>query len=259
MLPAHGPGWYGDAIRELVTASPCTWNAFRGPAEIARLLATYSELAVALTLALVFLSAPATRAGPPAFFAAASCAIALVVMMNFGAGHNHLVELTAVAAVYAGVWSARTLAAGSPLPAIALALLVVGCGWRDLLPLLRHARNDHNRREAVTRLIRDEPGPVLSEDALLTLAAGRRPALTDPGALRSLALKGDPRAARVVEALDRGEFRLVVLLEDLEWAEHWYRDFHLGEPVVEALRRRYHAAGQVEGFHIFRANPTPVE
>lgn len=255
LLPARGPGWYADAVRELVTASPCTWSVLRGPAEIGRLLASYSELAVAFVLALVLLAAPGMRSGPAAFFAGASGAITGFVMMNYGAAHNHLVELAALAAACAGAWSARALAAGSPLPAFALAVLVIGGGWRDLLPLLRHARNEHNLRAGITRLVREEPGPVFTEDALLSLAAGRRPAITDPGALRSLALKGDARAMRVVAALDRGEFGLVVLLEDMAWAERWYRDFHLGEPVVAAIRRRYRPAGQVDGFHLYR----PVE
>lgn len=251
-LPVHGPGWYLDAMRGLATGTPGTWNALRGPAEMIRFLGSYSEVAVASSFALIFLGSRGTRSAPPAVFFGASLAVAVFVMTNHGAGFNHLTELIALVAVCAGVWGARGLAAGSPLPAVALALVVLAGGWRDLLPLLRHARDEHNLRAGVTRVIRDEPGPVLSEDALLTLAAGRRPALTDPGALRSLALKGDPRAERVVQALERGEFRLVVLLEDLEWGERWYRDFHLGEPAASALRRRYRKVAEVDGFHLYR-------
>ncbi|HYM81361.1 MAG TPA: hypothetical protein VEY91_08105 [Candidatus Limnocylindria bacterium] len=254
-FPAGGPTWYVSAIRELVTATPCTWSLARGPAEIVRYVANFSELAVIAALALAMLARPAMRATPLAPYGIASGALALFVMTNYGAGHNHLDELTAYGAMLGGTWVAGRIGRGGPLPMLVLVVGVLSASWRDLVPVIRHTPNPANRRPEVLAAVRDEPGRVFTEDGLLALAAGRTPAIADPGALRSLVLKGDPRAVRVVRDLDEARYDLVVLMTDLDSGAYWYRNFHLGEPIVDAIRRRYRAAGTADGFHFYRPNP----
>jgi hypothetical protein len=70
--------------------------------------------------------------------------------------------------------------------------------------------------------------------------------------LRPLSLQGDLRALRVVDALDRRRFSLVVLDDDLEASARWYRVVYLGEPVITALKTHYRAAGVVDGYHLYR-------
>lgn len=251
-LPAHGPAWYASALNTLATASPGKSNLLRAPAELLRYLGACGELALFATLAIVLLASQRMRGAPVAAFGVASLLITLAVMTNVGSGPNHLDELGATVATCAAVWAAPRLSRRTLLPPLALAIAVLGASWRDLVPAVRHAGAAGNVRAQVIEAVRREPGEVLTEDALLSLAAGRRPAISDAAPLRPLSLKGDPRALRVVDALNRRRFSLVVLDDDLEASERWYRVVYLGEPVITALRTHYREAGVLDGYHLYR-------
>jgi hypothetical protein len=257
LWPFGGPTWYASAIRELATATPCIWSASRGPAEVLRYLGAHAELAALAALALAAVVTRTGRASPLAAYGVAVLALALFVMANHGAGHNHLDDATAFAAVCAAQWSSRRVGRGALWPAFLLSIVVVSATWRDLVPVLRHTPNPENRRTVVVAAVRDERGAVFTEDALLALAAGREPVISDPGALRSLVLKGDPRAERVVTALRERRYELVVLMMDLDAGAYWYRNFHLGDPVVAAIRARYRHAGTVDGYALYRPIEAP--
>lgn len=255
LWPFGGPTWYASAMRELATATPCIWSVSRGPAEILRYLGAHAELAAIAALALAALVSRTGRGTPLVAYGVAAVALALFVMANHGAGHNHLDDATAFAAVCAAQWTSRRVGRGALWPAFLLSIVLVSATWRDLVPVLRHTPNPENRRTAVVAAVREEPGAVFTEDALLTLAAGRDPEISDPGALRSLVLKGDPRAERVVAAVREGRYSLVVLMMDLDAGAYWYHNFHLGDPVVKAIRGRYRLAGTVDGYALYR----PIE
>jgi hypothetical protein len=251
-LPAHGPAWYASALHTLATASPGTSNLVRAPAELLRYLGACGELALFATLAIVLLASRRMRSAPVTACGVASLLITLAVMTNVGSGPNHLDELGAIAATCAAVWAAPRLSRRTLLPPLALAIAVLGASWRDLVPAVRHAGAAGNVRAQVIEAVRREPGEVLTEDALLSLAAGRRPAISDAAPLRPLSLQGDPRALRVVDALERRRFSLVVINDDLEASARWYRVVYLGEPVIAALKANYRAAGVVDGYHLYR-------
>jgi len=252
LLPAHGPAWYASALHALATASPGNSNLLRAPAELLRYLGTCGELALFATLAIALLAGRRMRGTPVAAYGVASLLITLAVMTNVGSGPNHLDELGATAATCAAVWAAPRLSRRTLVPPLALAIAVLGGSWRDLVPAVRHAGAAGNVRAQVIEAVRREPGDVLTEDALLSLAAGRRPAISDGAALRPLSLQGDPRALRVVEALNRRRFSLVVLDNDLDTGARWYRTVYLGEPVTTALETHYRAAGVLDGYHLYR-------
>jgi len=254
-LPAHGPGWYWDAFHALVVATPSTFNSLRGPAELLRYLGAFSELALFAAMALALVTGRVARGKPWSAFLGASLAITSYVMTNFGAGPNHLDEITCAAAVCAAVWAARRLARAARLPAFALVLVVTGAAWRDLIPVARYASIPVNLRTEAIAAVRAEPGEVLTEDALLALAAGRRPAITDPGALRSMSLAGDPRALRIIRRIERADYPLVIINEDLDQAATWYHTVHLGDRTIGALRSRYREVAVLDNYHLFR----PVE
>ena len=251
-LPAHGPEWYMDVLETLVAAPPGESNLLRAPAELVRYLGACGELALFVTLALALLLGRRMRGAPVAAFAAASLLITLGVMTNVGSGPNHLDELGAVAAIGAAAWAAPRLARPALLPPLALAIAVLGASWRDLLPAVRHAGAPGNVRAGVIDAVRSEPGPVLTEDALISLAAGRRPAVSDAAPLNPLSSMSDPRALRVVADLERRRFTLIVLDDDLRASARWYRVVYLGEPFVEALKAHYRAAGVVDGYYLYR-------
>jgi len=255
MLPAHGPGWYLNAAQALFAHASGRSSPLRGPAELLRYLGASAEIAVFSSFALALLASPRMRARPVAAYCGLSLALALYVMAGFASGFNHLVELFAAAAVSAAVWAAPRLSRPARLAAFATAIAVLGASWRDLVPALRHASAPGNVRSAVIDTVRTEPGEVLTEDALISLAAGRRPAVTDMDALRAMALDRDPRALRIVEDLARRRFALVVLNDDLEASARWYRSIRFTDLTIEPLRTRYRRAGVVDGFHLYRPGP----
>jgi hypothetical protein len=251
-FPAHGPGWYADVLETLLNAPPGESNGLRAPAELVRYLGACGELALFVALALALLASRRMRSAPVAAFAGVSLLITLGVMTNIGSGPNHLVELGAIAATCAAVWAAPRLSRPALLPPLALAIAVIGGSWRDLAPAVRHAHAPGNVRAAVIDTVRREPGPVLTEDALIALAAGRRPAISDAAPLCPLSNLSDPRALRVVAQLEQRRFSLVVMNDDLDADSRWYRLVYLGEPFTAALRAHYRVAGVVDGYHLYR-------
>ena len=250
--PVHGPGWYASAAHALITAPLGRSSILRGPTELVRYLGVCGELAVFASLAVALLAGRRGRGGPAAFYGAVTLLLAAGIMCNYGSASNHLVELGAAAATFAAAWAAPRLSRRSLLPAAAVAIAVTGATWRDLAPVLRHASAPGNVRAQVIEAVRRESGEVFTEDALLTLAAGRRPAVSDAGALRSLAQRRDPRALRTIDDIAGQRFALVVLEESLEATAAWYRVIRYHDPTLAPLEAHYVEVGTLDGFHLYR-------
>jgi hypothetical protein len=273
-IPIGGPVWFMDTLRVILFAPPNQSFAIRGPAEILRYVGTHAEFAAACALALALLAQRRAGLTPLRWSAGASLAVALVVMSNRGSDYNHLLELQAIACVAAGILIAESLAparardgvtqesgsdapqiegAWRSLPALLGALVIVAASWRDLHAIGRQARDPAERRVEIVAAIRAEPGRVLTEDPMLTLLAGRPPAISEPALLRALLRRRDPRALRILDGARRSEWGLVVLNDDLAAAaDGWYRDFHLGPEMVKALRANYTPSGKVGEFFLYR-------
>jgi hypothetical protein len=257
-LPVGGPVWYAAAAHTILTAPMNVSHALRGPAELLRYLASYAEFTVAFSIAVAWLARPEHRRGPLAWFLLATTGVALLVMSNRGGDHNHLLEPMAAASLGAALW---VTARGHGARAVAWALVgvaVVAASWRDVRPVLAAGRSTIESHERILNAVAAEPGPVLAEDPLLSLAAGRRPAVTDTGILRALIRRGDETALFVLDDLRARAYALVVLNADVEAeAEHWYRDFNLGSEAVEALRTNYRLEQTLDGFFLYRPAPRP--
>lgn len=252
-MPWHGPGWYVDVLYTLVFAPPNTSAFARGPFELLRYLASFAELAVMAGLAIVYLTSEWSRGRPVRSFAIAALALAMLAMTNRGSDHNHLLELTALAAIAAGLWAEHATRREAALGAALVLLVVAGGAWRELQSVSRMAHAEGARRDAVIAAVRDEPGPVLCEDPLIALSAGRRAEISDASTLRSRLAKGDARARAIVERIARGHYALVVLDENLAAErDHWYRDFQFGAAATGPLAERYAPAGQADGFWLYR-------
>jgi hypothetical protein len=249
-MPVHGPGWVLDAIRTVSVLAHNTTNFVRGPAEFLRYLGSFPELAVATALALAVLTRPAWRARPPLYFLFAGLLIAMTVMANYGATENHLIELFAVAAVAAGLWAERTLARPAAVPAWLLAIAVVTGSVRETGRVVRHAAEPIQRRDSILARVRGAGGDVFTEDALISLGAGRRAAISDPLVFRALEVSGDPRARRIAADLERARYTLVVLDGDPFAADQsrWYRDFNLGGRATDAIRSGYVRGEPQDGY-----------
>ncbi|HTM58009.1 MAG TPA: hypothetical protein VL123_06310, partial [Candidatus Udaeobacter sp.] len=164
MVPFHGPAWYADSARALFLHSGGRSSFVRGPAELLRYLGSFGELAILGALAGAWLmrrDPGGDRPGAPiTAFALLCVTYAIIVMMNFESGENHLVELSALLATLAAIWAAPRLTSAGALPAIAISIAVLGASWRDLETTLRHARTPQNLETRLSATLRAENGAV---------------------------------------------------------------------------------------------------
>ncbi len=252
-MPWLGPGWYGEVLYTLAFSPPNTGVLARGPFELLRYLASFAELAIVAGLAIVFLTGEWSRGRPIRPFAIASLALAMLAMVNRGSDHNHLLELTALGAVAAGLWAEHATRREAALGLALILLAVGGAAWRESRAVGRAARAPEAKRGEVLAAVRAEGGLVLCEDPLIALAAGRRAEISDASTLRSRLARRDPRARATVDRIEEGRYSLVVLNEDLDRGrDHWYRDFQFGEAAAGAIASRYVKSGVRDGYHLYR-------
>ena len=260
MLPFQGPSWFAHTLSTTLFSPPNRANLLRGPAEALRYAGSFVELGLIAALALASLADPGPLrggrdVGPLRWGAAAALLVAMAVLANRGADHNHLLTTLALAGACAGAaWEA------TPARALSLAAVLVAvpaASWRDAASFARQIAAPAARRANVIAAVRSEPGPVLAEDPLVLLAAGRRSPISDPATLRSRERSGDPRARLLSRATAEGRWSLVVLEHDAALNQEWYRDFHFGEPVMSAVRARYRRDGSADDYLLYRRSGPP--
>ncbi len=157
--------------------------------------------------------------GPaPGWLWVAAAAATLPLFASPGTGANHLLEMLAASLLVLGAGWAREPAAGRWK--VLLGFIAAGCVvmWLTPVPTLRSFLAARGRPTAAgaasigARLAADSR-PVLSENPLLPLLWGRRPAVLDAFALR-VAGQGRPAvAADFNRRLEAREFAAVVLLD----------------------------------------------
>lgn len=252
LQPWHAAAWTLDVWRTLLTPRH-TLLALRAPAELLRYLASFAELAACAALAgVAWMSAPR----PPAALRSAllvALAIATIALADRQSDHNHLIEPLAMACVAAGLIVRTDVRPARRLAIALVALTCTAATWRDLDATRRSTASPDAQRRVVLDSLAHAQGERLTEDPLLALAAGARPAVADAAVLRSLALRGDPRAARVLADLARDRWAMIVLNEDAaKRRDGWYRDFHFGQAFVDTLLRRDVRTGTADGYVLYR-------
>jgi hypothetical protein len=73
----------------------------------------------------------------------------------------------------------------------------------------------------------------------------------DPFMLPRLARDKPEAIDDLVARLESREFDFVVLIESAEDNEIWWRDYHLGLEVIDAVRRNYSLDRQVDGYFLY--------
>jgi hypothetical protein len=187
-----------------------------------------------------------------ALWLAAALAATLVVLASPGTGVNHLLDLEVPAALLLAACATRR-ARGAVRPAAAFA---AAAGLATAALLWMHDR-DVSRLAAIQDALHASqegaPAPLLSEDPLLPLLAGERPYALDPWMLR-LAAERDPGLARpLLEGLEQGRFRAVILLRsaDATNADEWFgREF--GRAALADIRDRWTLRLVVGPYHVYR-------
>ena len=142
---------------------------------------------------------------------------AFATIARSGAAQNAFIEPW-LATVLLAAWALRCLAQSRPWPrsawpawlAVAAATAHFASPALDRLPLELHHPNDAKAFEALDRLIRETPGPVLSEN-LSFLVLAQRPVLLEPIGVTQLVQGALLRPDRLVHDCEAGRFPLVVV------------------------------------------------
>lgn len=209
----------GAAWRHLVTY---TAAAVYEPGRMAESYLQFAVVAAPLlaTIAAAAVFAPAALAaggeGRTLVLYFALNLAALSTIAKAGAAQNYFLEPWAATILLAG-HALRVLAEKSPaLRGHSVALvLAAACAARFAYPSLdrlpQALRRPENAEEfvALTKLVRETPGPVLSENLSL-LVVNRRPVLLEPFGILLLAQTGLFRADRLTADCEAGRFALVV-------------------------------------------------
>jgi hypothetical protein len=248
----HGAAW-----RHLVpytAAADYEWG---------RMAVDYVQLAImagpllALVVASLVLAPASTLAGPGSLFVIhlALRLASFATIAKEGAAQNYFIEPW-LAALPAAAVALRVLGEERPrLRSFRLGALLLAAAFAqfaypsvDRLPAaLRHPENARDFKE-LTRLVREAPGPVLSEN-LAVLVVNRRPVLVEPFGLLLLEKKGLFRPDRIARDCEAGRFALVVTETRLPELPG----------VAECLERRYAPLADLGPYQALvpRARPGP--
>jgi hypothetical protein len=270
---ALSSGRFLAGLRALASGGARVETALRAPVRLAEELAVGDPAGLVLALggaAAFAASLPALRrswgreasearrASPrlddprllPALWLAAAWAGALAVFASPGTGVNHLVEIEAASAALLGACAlapgrARAVArAAAPAAALAGIVLVAALVREDLAS---------SRLAEIRAVVRALPaGRVLSEDPLVPLLAGERPAVLDAFSLRLAAARDPALAGALSGALRRGEFAAVVLFADpgSPAADAWYAEGNLGLPLARAIAAGYRRGSAIGRYRL---------
>jgi hypothetical protein len=168
---------------------------------------------------------------------------------------NQAVEpYVAASACLIWVLSRRPFAPTGALLLTGLLLWTSAQNVRELRRVLRTAPwTSVAQRTATTAATERCRDPWFAESPLLPVLSDRRPLLLDPFAFRVAAQNNPELAKDLIDRLVRREFWCVVLEHDPETdaGREWYRNVHLGEPVIEAVRSHYRFAQSIEGHRFY--------
>jgi 4-amino-4-deoxy-L-arabinose transferase-like glycosyltransferase len=248
VLATHGAAWRHMVPYTL--AADYEWD---------RMAESYLELAV-IAGPLLVLVAAALVAAPRPLRAGSGLVFLLYFLLNLaglatiaksGAAQNYYLEpwlaTVLLAAVALRALEERFAAIRTWWPAIALAAAVAAdFAYPSLHRLPQALRRPENAAEFVTltRLVRETPGPILSENLSL-LVVNRRPVLLEPYGILMITRRGLFRPDVVVRDCEAGRFALVV-------TEHRMWEI---PGLGECLERRYEPMADLGPYQAFHPRP----
>jgi hypothetical protein len=196
----------------------------------------------------------AIRDTPFALAIVSAATITVVVFTDWGAGYNHFLDLLVLATLAIGTLSVDVAGRAERL---APSVTVATCGLALLATtavLVPDALDvgEEQADQVVDPLasLSDIDGPVLVEDALVVLAAGREPVVLDPYMYRFLAQDHPDWDAVLVARVDAAEFEAIVLdhpITDADWYEHFF-----SPGVLAAIGRAYELDGLLGDRFVYR-------
>ena len=193
-----------------------------------------------------------------------SLLLTLAVFTDMGAGFNQLLDLIVLTVVVIGWFAARLSRERSGPTSLATALVVFVIwggitGIRGFVPELREAAaiarsgalpSKYSPRPLSGVVRRDEV--LLAEDPGLPVLLGQRPIILDAFMLRRLAEVHPEEIEMLVGRVTRREFDHVAMVVPLDEEDFWWQHYHLGLPLVTALREQYVFSGRVDGYYLYQ-------
>lgn len=191
----------------------------------------------------------------------------LVVYTDIGTGFNQLLDtvvLTVLAAGYLAGCASRNADRSDRVIALAVAVTVAWAASLDLVrtvlfdvrtesPLVSAGERPTRMNAIVAAMV--GPGQeVLTADASIDVALGRRPFVMDPFMLTRLDRTHPEWVDPLISSILRRRFALVVLVAPLEdpASDAWYTDYHFGPRIAAALRDAYRADARVGRYYLYR-------
>jgi len=175
---------------------------------------------------------------------------------------NQVVELYAVLVVFLA-WVAATRPRVARPGTVALAILLFWTSVQNAARIIeiRRATADADlgsRRAAVREAVRQCGRPVLAESPLVPILAGESPVLLDPFAFRVVALRTPALADDLTARIEARRFTCIVIDHDpaAPRGAAWYRNVHLGAPVIETILRHYEYRASAGGHRFYLPDGT---
>lgn len=183
----------------------------------------------------------------PGLLLIATAGVALLIFASPGAYYNHLIDLHIAAILALGMGLMQQPRASAILAVSTLAAMTFMFGEA-------RSPEPHGRAlRAVAAAI--DRGPILSEDPMVSVLAGQRPAVLDPYMLRLVGDHDPGLRARFLDGLLQGRYRGVILVGDP--ASPRYDTAYFGHGFVAALGTHYDHALTVGVFRVFQRRPAP--
>jgi hypothetical protein len=190
--------------------------------------------------------------------------VATVIFGSPGIGINHLLDLhvAAVLLIVLSISRSPQLAeAGTGLLALSFLVAIVPTA-QDLHGDLHRRSFSADAQEAVQRIPSKTGGadtrPILAENPLVILKAGKTPYVADPFMFRILARTHSALAKDFWEKMTHRGFSAVILQKDPSSAEGkiWYTDMHFGGEFLRDLDANYTLAYTVGQMYVFTPKQT---
>lgn len=188
--------------------------------------------------------------------------IMLLTYTDLGTGPNQLIDVTALIALTTGAFVAgardRPWLRMTFVPLVALMISWIGVTSvvvlmrSDIADALRTVRSGVSAypAEPLEHYVSTDM-TILSEDPGVPVQLGQTPVVFDPFMLLRLAEEDPSIVDRLVRRIDAREFDRVILREPLDDSETWWRDYHFGTPVAEAIMRSYTFEAKVRGYYLY--------
>lgn len=203
---------------------------------------------------LIFVLAIAALFLWPTFYAeklyfTTSLLLALITSAKLGSSTNYFVEPLAVGCLFAGEIVKRA----KPLILalfVVLAVPQINYLWNAI------SETNFQPRSSAQALIASANGYVISDDPHATLYAAK-PFFVDPFNLSFLETHHRWDSKPLIEMLQNGDVKLIVLMSPIERPLTWQGVPRLPQSVITTIRGNYHFDKMVDGYNVYTPNPHP--